>query len=172
VKLSGSFRKVARRSAANDARVPIVPRFILALVASTAVLAAIAAALVTGSASARHALYVSFRTPSGNIGCAYSKFSGEPGYLRCEIVSGLKPRPRQVGSCQGDFGRAVSMNATGRSHALCITDTVINPAAPVLAYRRVWQRGGFRCVSRTTGLTCTNLSRHGWFLSRARSRIF
>jgi hypothetical protein len=30
---------------------------------------------------------------------------------------------------------------------------------------------GFRCVSRATGLACTNTRGHGWFLSRESWRV-
>jgi hypothetical protein len=48
----------------------------------------------------------------------------------------------------------------------------MDPSAPVLDYGHTWARGGYKCVSRTSGLTCTNRDGHGWFLSRASSRIF
>jgi hypothetical protein len=132
-----------------------------------------ALAVGAGDAEAAGSVYVGFRTPSGNIGCGYSKFTGETANLRCEIVSRLRPLPPKPRTCtDGVWGRAVGMAPTGRASGYCITDTVMDPGAPVLAYGRTWARGGFRCTSRATGLTCTNLSGHGWLLSRERSRLF
>lgn len=64
------------------------------------------------------------------------------------------------------------MRPTGRATASCAGDTVYNPRARILAYGETWRRGGFRCTSRTAGLTCTNRSDHGFFLSRQRWRLF
>jgi hypothetical protein len=136
-----------------------------------AVLAVVAAAALPLGAPAKSSVYLEFKLPSGNIGCGYAKFEGETASLRCEIVSGLRPLPPKPRRCDGDWGRAVGMAPTGSASRYCITDTVMNPGAPVLAYGRTWSRGGFVCRSRTDGLTCTNRSGHGWFLSRARSRL-
>lgn len=43
----------------------------------------------------------------------------------------------------------------------------------VLRYGQTWTRPRyFRCVSRSTGLTCTNRFGHGWWLGRRQSRLF
>jgi hypothetical protein len=131
-----------------------------------------AAALAAGSAGASSTTYITFKTPSGNIGCAYSKLAGEKAGLRCEILSGLKPRPPKPKTCHAEWGRAVGMTPTGKASRFCISDTVIDPGARVLAYGKTWKRSGFSCTSRTTGLTCKNTSGHGWFMSRALSRLF
>jgi hypothetical protein len=125
-----------------------------------------------GVTSGRSA-YVAFRTPSGNIGCGYSNLSGTTAELRCEIVSRLRPLPPKPKTCtEGVWGRAVGMSPTGRARGFCITDTVMDPGAPTLAYGRAWTRGGFTCRSEATGLTCRNRAGHGWTLSRERSRLF
>jgi hypothetical protein len=141
-----------------------VRRILVLLLAAVAALPPAAAAATT--------VYVDFKLPSGNIGCGYAKFAGETANLRCEIVSGLRPLPAKPSRCEGDWGRAVGMAPTGRASRYCITDTVMDPRAAVLAYGRTWSRGGFTCVSRMTGLTCTNRSGHGFFLSRERSRLY
>jgi hypothetical protein len=46
------------------------------------------------------------------------------------------------------------------------------PHARVLRYGQRWQGGAFSCMSRRTGLTCRNRSRHGFFLSRTSWRVF
>ena len=42
---------------------------------------------------------------------------------------------------------------------------------PVLAYGDVFEKRGFRCKSRDTGLTCRREG-HGFFLSRERQKLF
>ncbi len=133
------------------------------LAVRTVVLAALVFALSGATASAA---IISFRTPSKNIACA---FQTRPAFLRCDILSGLKPEPSR--RCAGDW-TGVSMRRFGKAAATCAGDTVYERRAPVLAYGRVWTRGGFRCLSRPTGLTCSNGSRHGFFLSRERWRVF
>ena len=142
----------------------------LPLLAAAALAAAVT--LTPPDAAGTASVLVGFRTPSGNIGCLYSRSEDDPAFLRCDILSGLRPVPRGGASCELDFGHAVGMSRTGRAHGICAGDTVIDRRARVLAYGRVWRRGGFRCVSRTRGLTCTNVRGRGFFLSRERSRLF
>jgi hypothetical protein len=132
----------------------------------------VVAVLAVGSASAGTATYVSFRTPSGNIYCAYSSGLGQPTFLRCDIRSHLHPAPKPRKCVEGVYGESVGMSRTSRAGVLCISDTVVSPSARVLAYGTTWSRNGFRCVSRSTGLTCTNTRGHGWFLSRESWRIY
>lgn len=90
-------------------------------------------------------------------------------FLRCDILSGLRPEPARL--CEGDW-TGVSMLETKRAGAVCAGDTVYDRSAPVLGYGRAWVRNGFRCVSRRSGLTCTNRRSNGFFLSRERWRVF
>ena len=46
------------------------------------------------------------------------------------------------------------------------------PRFVTLAYGKTWRSHGFTCVSRLSGLTCTNGARHGLFLSRASYRLY
>jgi len=133
------------------------------------VLLALATAAVASAGSARDAKFVAFKTPSGNIGCIYS--SG-PDYLRCDIRSGLRPKPPQPQSCGEDYGDSVSMNRAGRPRLVCHGDTALDPRARTVAYGTSIVAGPFRCTSRMTGLTCQNASRDGWFLSRESYRLF
>jgi hypothetical protein len=128
------------------------------------------AALTAGAAAAPVAGLETFRTPSRNIACGYLPGSGgAPTFLRCDVLSGLRPEPRRP--CELDWTGA-SMRPTGRATASCAGDTVYDPRSRILDYGQTWRRGGFRCTSRTTGLTCTNRSGHGFFLSRQRWRLF
>jgi hypothetical protein len=133
------------------------------------ILAVACAAAVAATASAATAKTVLFKTPSGNIGCEYST---GPDYLRCDIGSGLKPRPPQPQDCQEDYGDSVSMNKTGRPHYVCHGDTTRDPRAKAVAYGTTITVGPFKCTSKITGLTCRNASGHGWFLSRQSYRLF
>jgi hypothetical protein len=108
-----------------------------------------------------------FRTPSGNIGCAI--FQGE---LRCDIRTGLKPRPPRPAGCELDWGFGLTLGRTGRAGVVCAGDTVLDPDARVLPYGSTWRRSGIVCTSRATGLTCKNASGRGFFLSRQRWRRF
>jgi|SRR5579871_5708973 len=139
---------------------------------SLAVLALLACAALAGSANARGAAFAQFRTPSGNIGCGYSTGMG-PRSLRCDIASGLKPKPGRPSGCKDlNWGDSYTMNAHGGVLITCHGDTAIDPHAKVIAYGKTWSRGGFECWSRTTGLKCENASHRGWFLSRAHSYRF
>jgi uncharacterized protein DUF6636 len=117
------------------------------------------------------AIGASFLTPSGNIGCmAYS------GTLRCDInhKSWQAPVGGMARCPMGSRGLSLKMRATGRPSWPCTSDTVLEPlgSEPVLAYGATWHWGAFACTSRITGLTCSNRSRHGFFLSRQSYRIF
>jgi uncharacterized protein DUF6636 len=134
---------------------------------------ALAAALVlTLSGSAFGATsFVQFRTPSANIGCGYSSGPGGAS-LRCDILSGLKPRPAKPRGCDLDWGFGYGLNPTGRAQVVCAGDTAVDKRAKVLRYGQRWSRSGFTCVSRAAGLRCRNRSGHGFFLSRGRSYRF
>lgn len=109
-----------------------------------------------------------FITPSGNIYCLrYEKT------LRCEIKSGLNPKPPQPypGYCNFDWGQGFSLNSDGKPKILCISDTIAGGNYPTLSYGSTWKNAGFKCVSQKAGLTCTNASGQGFFLSRERWKI-
>ena len=106
-----------------------------------------------------------FRTPSGNIGCAI--FAG---VLRCDIGTGLKPRPPRPANCELDWGFGLTLGRSGRAGIVCAGDTVMNPSAPALRYGSIWSRSGITCTSKPAGLTCRNASGRGFFLSRQQWR--
>jgi hypothetical protein len=117
------------------------------------------------------AAFVQFRTPSGNIGCAFTAIRGS-GSLRCDILSGLKPRPPKPQGCRLDWGFGYSLGPTGRARVVCAGDTAVDRRAKALRYGRTWSRVGLACTSRVAGLRCRNRSGHGFFLSRLRSYRF
>ena len=128
-------------------------------------LVSVAAALAAGAQEQRQAFEL-FRTPSGNIGCAYATRGLA---LRCDILSGLRPEP--TARCELDW-TGLTLGATGRARPQCAGDTAVDRRAPVLAYGRTWRRGGIRCTSRLAGLRCVNRAARGFFLSRAAWRVF
>jgi hypothetical protein len=135
-----------------------------------AVAAAIAGAAVAASAAFAASAapgIETFRTPSGNILCAYLHSAADTS-LRCDILSGLKPRPPKPRSCEFDYGGSVGLTATGRTQVLCVSDTATSPQAKVIAYGRTWRGGPFTCSSKVAGLRCSNRAGHGFFLSRQR----
>lgn len=107
--------------------------------------------------------------PSGNIHCIYVD---DPHYVRCDIRSGLRPRPRTPRGCDLEYGDSISMRRTGRPGLVCHGDTAIDPRARIVRYGTSIRVGPFTCVSRMTGLTCSNAGRHGFFLSRESYRLF
>jgi hypothetical protein len=117
-------------------------------------------------ASRAPAALVSFHTPSGNIGCI--TFNGS---LRCDIAQFSWHRPARPKDCPLDYGDSFTMRGTGRPVWTCHGDTVMHQGH-ALAYGKTWHHGAFKCVSRITGLTCSNRSRHGFFLSRQSYRTF
>ena len=134
-------------------------------------------ALVIGAApaAARTSSVVrEFRTPTGNIGCVFSSgLSGDAApTVRCDIRSRLRPEPKRPASCPLDYGDSLQVRRTGRPILVCHGDTAIDPHARVLAYGHLFRRDAITCVSRFSGLTCTNASGHGFFLSRQSWRVF
>jgi hypothetical protein len=127
------------------------------------VLAAAAVALTvvsTGPASGGRTTDLStrkFQTPSRNISCRVD------GILRCDIRSGLKPEPKK--DCELDWTGLI-MRKEGRAKPNCAGDTVADQNAPVLEYGQHWERSGRRCVSRESGLYCTNAG--GWHFKLSR----
>ena len=114
--------------------------------------------------------FVRFQTPSKNIACLYAPAgAGRAAYLRCDILSGVKPKPR--GSCRLDW-TGFSMAPRARARPTCAGDTVYERSARILRYGSRWRGGGFVCRSRRSELRCTNAVRRGFSLSRGRSFAF
>ncbi len=99
-----------------------------------------------------------FQMPSKNIGCATSE-----GVLVCDILSGLKPEPKQ--KCELDW-TGMEMERLGPSQPRCAGDTAYVQSAPVLQYGTSWSRDGFTCVSQENGVQCRNQENHGFLLAR------
>jgi hypothetical protein len=138
---------------------PRLPKALLALSLLPLAAAANAQNNVTG-----------FQSPSNNIACQYFDYDRQH-TLRCDIMEATVTA-RRPADCDLEWGKAFEMRATGGAIRLCYGDTVMDPAMPVLAYGEVWQRGGFTCTSKQTGVTCVNTARRGFSLSRAKQELF
>lgn len=141
------------------------------MVRTVGVLLVTLAVSVTGAqAASQPSVFVHFRTPSGNIGCAGSVAArGLPSFLRCDILSGLQPQPRAA--CRLDW-TGFSLMSKGAARPVCAGDTVYDRRAPIVRYSTAWKQKGLTCRSRRSGLRCTNAAGRGFFLSRARSYAF
>jgi len=126
----------------------------------------VAAALGLAAPAAGAAPNPFFRMPSKNIYCTYV------GSLRCDIRSGLKPKPARPQGCEFDWGQTLFLGRSGRARVGCVSDSVFDPSARVLPYGTKWRRSGITCVSKPTGLLCFNTKNHGFFMSRDRSYRF
>jgi hypothetical protein len=124
--------------------------------AAAVLLAAACCAAAPASASAA---YRAFRSPSGNLGCAFYSDAETPPGVRCDWRGG------------GDH--ALTLGVTGRAKHVHVTDTVLDPRAKVLAYGRTTKFGRLRCTSHTTGITCRSTrSRHGFRVSAEKQEVF
>jgi hypothetical protein len=110
-----------------------------------------------------------FRSPSGNIGCALYE-----GGARCDIRKRDWSPPPRPASCskQVDYGQGVEVPHRGESGFVCAGDTALDPSASALAYGTASQIGGSECISRKNGVTCVNQAGHGFFLSVQSYQIF
>jgi len=150
-------------------------RVLLAIAAGAFVLLALASLASAGPRATQTSkdTFVQFRMPSNNVFCAYVVSSSPYAkYLRCDIMSGIKPKPTGGRCVEGSRGFSADIDVTGKATFPCSSDTVYNKSARKLAYGKNWSRGGFTCKSTMAGLRCSNLSRHGFFLSKQHSYRF
>ena len=132
---------------------------------------ALAAVLISLSvAPTASARLVEFRTPSGNIGCIGETVRADNN-IRCDIRSRSWSPPPRPKSCRLDWGQGLSLNRLGRARYVCAGDTALN-TGPKLAYGATRRIGSIVCVSRASGLTCTNAAGHGFRMSRTRVTRF
>jgi hypothetical protein len=110
-----------------------------------------------------------FRTPSGNIGCAMYE-----GGARCDIRKrDWKPLPRPAAcSKEVGYGQGLEVPAGGEAGFVCAGDTALDPSASSLAYGTASRVGGSECISRTDGITCVNRAGHGFFISIQSYQVF
>jgi hypothetical protein len=110
-----------------------------------------------------------FRTPSGNIGCAMYE-----GGARCDIRKrDWKPLPRPA-SCseEVDYGQGLAISHGGEATFVCAGDTALDPGSSALSYGTASEVGGSECISRRDGVTCVNQAGHGFFISVQSYQVF
>jgi hypothetical protein len=129
------------------------------------------AALAALPAPAAAQDFVPFRSPTGNIHCLMFSGPGQPG-VRCDLRELVPSFPLRPEWREFDWGSAFEVLATGRGTPVCASDSVIDPAAPVLDYGRSITRWGLSCTSRRTGMTCTNAEGHGFTVARRSQKVF
>jgi hypothetical protein len=119
--------------------------------------------------------YVQFQSPSGNIMCAVFD-GGDLAEARCDIAQWAYPQPPQTQDCGSSSfeGGVAEIGADGLgSVGACVSDTVADPASPVLDYGKNAGIGRFGCHSAENGVTCANLANgHGFRISRGTYEVF
>ena len=117
-----------------------------------------------------------FIMPSKNIYCLLRDYSARSSlqniFLRCEIVSGLKPIPPKPPACEFDWGSGLVLPRSKEAQVLCASDSAYSSNYPILLYGQTWKKSGFICKSSTDGLTCTNAEGQGFFLNREEWQTF
>ncbi len=111
-----------------------------------------------------------FTTPTRNIGCMIVG-----GLARCDIEKRSWSPPARPAGCPNivDFGQGIEVGGSGAARFVCAGDTARDITSPKLAYGSGSQVGDFMCVSRPSGMTCTNrFNGHGFFISAEGYRIF
>lgn len=112
-----------------------------------------------------------FTSPTGNISC---RVSGSP--RGCELKTGRIAPPTPTSCPAGgakDIGR-VELSADG-PRAVCNSDTIAKPGAPVLGYGSLATPAGtpYQCLSESIGVTCVDTAQQkGFFLARDTYVIF
>jgi hypothetical protein len=101
-----------------------------------------------------------FRSPSGNVPCAYFSSGGPGPFIRCDVLS------------LNDTGFVLSRH--GRAKRRHVTDTVNDPSkAKTLRYGHSRRFGRYTCKSYRSGLKCVNRrNHHGFKLSRKKQKLF
>jgi hypothetical protein len=111
----------------------------------------------------------SFQSPSGNIGCIMFE-----GGARCDIDKHSWTTPPRPASCpeEVDYGQGLAVSSSGGGTVVCAGDTAMDPSDPVLAYGSSSAVGGTSCLSAESGITCTNPSGGGFFISVQSYKLF
>jgi hypothetical protein len=131
------------------------------MVRSSCALAATTLVLAAHAVVPTPVVETGFLTPSGNIACNAGPYRGRS-VLACTVFSaGSATRGEKIWAMHVE-GRVV----VGFLRSNAATDL------PRLRYGRTWRWHGIRCRSERRALACTNRSRHGFALSRARQRVF
>ena len=99
-------------------------------------------------------------------GLAFGDFKQPGGGVYC-APDGLYPPTLQC--WRTTTGLTLAMKPTGRAsfETLRSNRNTREDSAPTLRYGRTWRyQKAFTCTMARKGLTCTNRSKHGWFMGR------
>jgi hypothetical protein len=110
---------------------------------------------------------ISFVTPTANIGCAYAPKGGTKIYVPADggpELSCDRVEPSYLRFILGRAGKAKKLSNVG--------DPGCCSAGPKLSYGNFWKLGLYKCVSSVKGLTCTRGTAHGFFISKAKTKIY
>lgn len=105
-----------------------------------------------------------FSSPTGNITCMIADFDGGP-TVRCDLAESNITQQHDCGGT-GDWGWAVSLLRGEPASMICVSDTVMAPGLPVLAYGDSTTVDGLTCTSRENGMTCRDDAGHQFRLAR------
>lgn len=111
-----------------------------------------------------------FQSPSKNIARLVFP-DGKKTAIRCDIAA-MDSKPKRPADCELEYGQAYMMDSRGSAERICYGDALTDKVLPVVSYGEVWQRGGFICTVEQTDVTCSNVDRHGFSLSRAKQELF
>ena len=109
-----------------------------------------------------------FVTPSGNITCQY--LTGQVTSVRCDLAESDITEQHDCHGI-GDWGHAVVLESGKPAGMQCISDSVMAPGLPVLAYGSSTVVGDITCSSSKAGVHCQDTSGHAFDLSRAAYRV-
>lgn len=137
--------------------------------------AAASAALITctGAAAAPDASGSGFRMPSKLVTCAYLP-ALKPAGLYCGASYIKRGAYDGIGAIMLPLAGKAHYTGSGNDLLLYLggwTPQGTQQPRLTLAYGSVWQRSGYRCVSRMTGLECRR-GGHGFLLSKEKIRLY
>jgi hypothetical protein len=138
--------------AATDGKLPVMTER-TATVAVSLTLAAMVSSPF--AAVARAEPYCAFQSPSANVYCGLGQ-SDATTFAVCEIRDHTWAAPPRPTPCVGGWGDRISMRQGGAPQMSCHTDTLKDPASPVLEYGQTRSLNELTCDSEISGMTCTD----------------
>lgn len=109
----------------------------------------------------------SFVMPSGNIGCIYTPAGGSTVYTPADGGPEL--------SCDrvAPSYRRFVLSASGKAKMITnVGDPSCCGGDNSLPYGTTWYLDPYTCTSSTKGLTCTRDDGHGFFISKAKTKVY
>jgi hypothetical protein len=116
-----------------------------------------------------------FRSPTGNINCAYFPADGDVfpvATVSCEVLRFTGTPAKRPNDCDLDGVASATLTARNAPAALwsCQGDTIAGgPDTPTLAYGKSITRNVFRCSSSSAGIRCDNIVTKRGFQVSSRS---